>query len=86
MALLLGIGVFAGIGQVALTQAYKMTNPGEVSIINYSGIIFSAILGFVFLDERISARSYLGIALILTAALLLYFIKNSREIGRPKAG
>lgn len=84
--LLLGIGVFAGIGQVALTQAYKMTNPGEVSIINYSGIIFSAILGFVFLDERISARSYLGIALILTAALLLYFIKNSREIGRPKAG
>lgn len=84
--MLLGIGVFAGIGQITLTQAYKMTNPGEVSIINYLGIIFSAILGFVFLNERISARSYLGIALILTAALLLYFIKNSQEIGRRKAG
>ncbi len=84
--MLLGIGVFAGIGQITLTQAYKMTNPGEVSIINYSGIIFSAVLGFVFLDERISARSCAGIALILTAALLLYFIKNSKEIGRPKAG
>lgn len=84
--LMLGIGVFAGIGQITLTQAYKMTNPGEVSIINYLGIIFSAILGFVFLNERISVRSYLGIALILTAALLLYFIKNSQEIGRPKAG
>ena len=33
--LMLGIGVFAGIGQITLTQAYKMTNPGEVSIINY---------------------------------------------------
>lgn len=85
-ALLLGIGLFAGVGQVTLTQAYKMTNPGEVSIINYLGIIFSAVLGFVFLNERISVRSYLGIALILTAALLLYFIKNSQEIGRPKAG
>lgn len=84
--MLLGIGVFAGIGQITLTQAYKMTNPGEVSIINYLGIIFSAILGFVFLNERISTRSYLGIALILTAALLLYFIKNSQEIGRRKAG
>ena len=83
--MLLGIGIFAGIGQIALTQAYKMTNPGEVSIINYLGIIFSAILGFVFLNERISTRSFIGIALILTAALLLYFMKNSKEIGRSKA-
>ena len=83
--MLLGIGIFAGIGRIALTQAYKMTNPGEVSIINYLGIIFSAILGFVFLNERISTRSFIGIALILTAALLLYFMKNSKEIGRSKA-
>lgn len=75
--MLIGVGIFAGIGQIALTQAYKLSNPGGVSIMNYSGIIFSAILGFVFLNERISAKSYLGMALIFCAALLLYFKKDS---------
>lgn len=77
--MLLGIGVFAGIGQITLTQAYKMTDPGEVSIINYSGILFSAMLGFVFLQELLSLRTVLGIALILTAALTLYFAKESKS-------
>lgn len=78
--MLLGVGIFAGVGQVALTQAYKMTNPGDVSIINYLGILFSAVFGFVFLNESIGLRSILGMILIFTAALLLYFIKNSKAI------
>lgn len=77
--MLLGIGVFAGIGQVTLTQAYKMTNPGEVSIINYLGIIFSAIFGLVFLSEMINLRSLLGMVLIFSAALLLYFWRESKR-------
>ena len=84
LLLLLGIGVFAGIGQIALTQAYKMTEPGSVSIINYSGILFSAVFGFAFLDEVLETRSILGILAIFTAALLLYFVKDSREIGKKK--
>ena len=77
--MLLGIGVFAGIGQITLTQAYKMTNPGEVSIINYLGIIFSAIFGLVFLSEMINLRSFLGMVLIFSAALLLYFWRESKR-------
>jgi drug/metabolite transporter (DMT)-like permease len=46
--MLLGLGVFAGVGQMALTQAYKMANPGDVGIIQYLGIIFSALLGTSF--------------------------------------
>ena len=77
--MLLGIGVFAGIGQITLTQAYKMTNPGEVSIINYLGIIFSAIFGLVFLSEMINLRSFLGMVLIFSAALLLYFWRERKR-------
>ena len=82
--LLLGIGVFAAFGQILLTQAYKMTEPGEVSIMNYLGIAFSAVLGFFLLDERIGLRSLAGMLCIFAAAALLYFIKNSKPIGRPK--
>jgi len=82
--LLAGIGVFAALGQIFLTQAYKMSEPGEVSIMNYLGIVFSAILGFLFLDEQVGLRSLAGMAFIFTAALLLYFVKNSKPIGRAR--
>lgn len=74
--MLLGIGIFAGVGQILLTQSYKMTNPGEVSIINYTGILFSALFGVMFLNEAVSLRSACGIVLIFAAALLLYFTKD----------
>lgn len=78
--ILLAIGIFAAIGQITLTQAYKMTDPGEVSIINYLGIAFSAILGLVFLKETVSLSSLLGMVCIFSAALLLYFVKNSKPV------
>lgn len=80
LLMLLGIGLTAGYGQITLTQAYSMTAPGEVSIINYVGIVFSAILGLAFLNEAVSVRSLVGMILIFAAALLLYFVKNSPYI------
>lgn len=74
--MLAGLGVFAAGGQILLTQAYKMTNPGDVSIINYTGILFSALFGVMFLNESLSMRSICGIACIFAAALLLYFTKD----------
>ena len=74
--MLLGLGIFAAGGQILLTQAYKMTNPGDVSIINYTGILFSALFGVLFLNESIGLRSACGIVLIFAAALLLYFTKD----------
>ena len=74
--MLLGLGIFAAGGQILLTQAYKMTNPGDVSIINYTGILFSALFGVLFLNESIGLRSACGIVLIFAAALLLYVTKD----------
>ena len=79
--MLLGIGVFAGAGQILLTQAYKMTEPGSVSIINYTGILFSALFGVLFLHEPLGVRSVCGIVLIFAAALLLYFARGKTEAG-----
>lgn len=81
-AALLGIGVFAAVGQLCLTQAYKMTNPGDVSIINYLGIIFSAVFGLLFLNEHIGLRSLGGIVLILGAAVMLYLSRG--KASEPK--
>ena len=47
LAWLICIGVFAFVGQIALTQAYVHAPAAQVSIFNYSGILFSMILGKV---------------------------------------
>jgi len=73
---LLSIGLCAAIGQITLTQAYKMSEPGQVSIINYSGSIYSAILGLLFLGEAVTLNSVPGMLLIFAAALLIYFKKD----------
>jgi len=81
--LMLGaIGLFAAIGQVCLTQAYKMANPGEVSVINYLGIVFSAVLGLAFLGEVPGGRSIIGILCVFAAALVIYLSEDSKPVAR----
>lgn len=46
--LLLLIGVFGSLGQAFITYAYRFAPASEISIYNYSGIIFSMILGFFY--------------------------------------
>lgn len=70
--LLLLMGTFGGFGQIALTYAYRMAPASEVSIYNYSGILFSMILGYVFLNETVPYTSLLGGALVVLASLLTY--------------
>lgn len=66
------IGVLGGFGQITLTYSYRMAPAAEISIYNYSGIIFSIILGFLFLGEILSWNSYVGIALVLSGSFVVY--------------
>jgi len=76
--LLLLMGVFGGFGQIALTYAYRMAPASEVSIYNYSGILFSMILGYAVLGEDISGNSLIGGTLVVLASLLTY--RYSRQV------
>lgn len=72
LCLLLLIGIFGGLGQIALTYAYRMAPASEVSVYNYSGILFSMILGYLVLGETVPTASLLGGALVVLASLLTY--------------
>ncbi|MFV0498074.1 MAG: DMT family transporter [Candidatus Fimivivens sp.] len=73
---LLGIGCLAAIGQLLLTKSYKMAKASEVSIFNYSGVVFAGVMGSIFFHETWDIVSLLGIMLILSAALLIYFNRS----------
>jgi drug/metabolite transporter (DMT)-like permease len=70
--LLVLLGVFAALGQIALTFAYTGCPASEISIYDYSNIIFSSVLGFIFLKEVPDLLSIAGGVLILSASVYLY--------------
>ena len=78
LLLLLLIGVFGGFGQIALTYAYRLATAAEISIYNYSGIVFSIILGYVFLGEVLDVTSVIGCALVIIAALITYIFSGKK--------
>ena len=48
---LVGAGLCAAVGQIFVTKAYSYAPAKEISVFDYSQVIFSAILGFVILGE-----------------------------------
>ncbi|MEA4993019.1 MAG: DMT family transporter [Oscillibacter sp.] len=72
LALLLLIGLFAAAGQIFLTYAYQMAPASEVSIYQYSGVVFTALLSFGIFGETLEGRSILG-GIIIFGAIFWVF-------------
>lgn len=70
--LLIGAGLGAACGQFSITAAYKCAPAREISIYDYSQIIFTAILGFLFFGEIPDILSFLGYVLIIGASLFIF--------------
>lgn len=77
--LLILIGVFGSFGQITLTYAYRMAPASEVSIYNYSGILFSMILGYFLLGEFIAVHSLIGGTMVVAASLVVYFYHQRKK-------
>ncbi len=78
LAYLILAGVFASIGQFGVTFAYKYAPAKQISIFDYSNIIFSAIISFVLFGVFPDWLSIVGYIIIFSASLYM-FIKNSAE-------
>jgi drug/metabolite transporter (DMT)-like permease len=79
--LLIVIGTFGGFGQFALTYAYRVAPASEVSVYNYSGVLFSAVLAYFILNESLSGSTVIGGALVIIAAFLVYrFTEVNKEV------
>ncbi len=66
------VGITSAGGQFFLTRAYQYAPAGEISIYNYTNILFSLILGFFIFSELPDFRSLIGGLLIVLVALGLF--------------
>lgn len=76
MMYLVATGVFAAIGQFALTIAYKYAPAGEISILNYTNVLFSGVLGYFIYAQVPDFLSVIGYFLIILAAFMIYYYNN----------
>lgn len=69
---LLLAGFFASIGQFGITLAYKYAPAKEISIFDYSNIIFSAIISFVIFNTLPDLYSFIGYIIIFSASYYIF--------------
>ena len=77
---LLGAGFVAAGGQFGITAAYYHAPAKEISIYDYSQIIFSAVLGFFLFGQVPDKYSILGYVIILAMAVWMFFYNKQPEI------
>lgn len=63
-------GAFASLGQFSITTAYKYAPAKEISVFDYTQVIFAALLGFIFFSEVPVLLSIIGYVIIIGVAVI----------------
>lgn len=78
------VGIMGTIGQYYITRAYTFAPAGIVAPIDYSRIVFSAILGIVLGDSLPNIFIFFGIFFIILSGILIALPIISQEFYRKK--
>lgn len=73
---LLCCGLAASGGQFAITYAYGFAPANQISIYDYSQIIFSALFGWVFFGQSADLYSWIGYFLLIAIAIINFLMQN----------
>ena len=77
--MLLCAGFAAAGGQFSITGAYRYAPAKEISIYDYSQIIFTTVLGFMVFGEIPDIYSFIGYAIIITAGTIIFFKSKNEQ-------
>ena len=78
--MLVGAGLSAAVGQFCITAAYFYAPAKEVSIYDYSQIIFSAAIGFFVMGQLPDWLSVVGYVVIIAAAFAMFRYNNRKDV------
>jgi len=83
MAVLLGVGLFGGLAQLAMTRAYRFGKTMVSASLAYTTVVFSSLFGVLVWGEILPLASWLAIALIIASGVAVSFA--SHRTGAPPA-
>lgn len=70
------VGLTSQIAQYYLTRAYQIAEIATVSIVNYTSIIYTIVLGFMIFGETFNSMTYLGMALVCAGVIINVLYKT----------
>lgn len=76
---LIGAGASAALGQFGVTLAYANAPAKEISVFDYTQVIFSAVLGFFLFGQLPDGWSVLGYLLICGISVAVFFYNRNLE-------
>lgn len=79
---LLFAGLAASGGQFSITAAYSYAPAKEISIYDYTNIIFSAILGFFMFNQIPDIYSVIGYIIICGVSAAMFFFNKKASVSR----
>jgi len=72
-------GIFASVGQFGITIAYKYAPAKEISIFDYSNIIFSALISLILFGVLPDYLSFIGYIIIFAASFYMYLYNKKLD-------
>ena len=79
VAAMIAAGFGGAGGQIFVTKAYFYAPAKELSVFDYSQIVFSALMGFLVLGQKPDVFSFLGYVIICATAVVMYFYNKNRS-------
>ena len=76
---LLLAGLSAAGGQFTITAAYTHAPAREVSVFDYTQIVFAAALGFIFFNQIPDIWSVIGYCMISGVAIMMFLYNKRRD-------
>ena len=71
-------GVSASLGQFAITSAYRYAPAKELSVFDYTQVIFAALIGIVAFSETPVLLSIIGYAIIIGVSVVRWMKRNDQ--------
>lgn len=85
LAMLVGIGLLGGVGQLFLTHSFRLAPASVVAPFDYTAMLFALVIGFFLFDEVPSLAVYIGSVLVVGAGLFVIYREHRIGISREAA-
>jgi len=84
-ALLIGAGIFGGIGQILLTESYRHADMSVVAPFEYASLILSVAIGYVIFHDVPTIEMLAGGAIVVGSGLFIIYREHKLGLERKRA-
>ena len=79
MLLMIATGFTASAAFLLLFTAYSIASPSVVSPFEYSILLWSSLSGWIFFDEILNLRTFIGIFVIVTSGIYIFMREKAQD-------